>query len=428
MIHEDVKDDLMKKRADRISKLFPPCTLAYSFLLKSDNFKLSIDELYDQMMQFPQVPDARKIFLSPDDTKLFDFQDVDLFQISLNKFISLSKDELVEILNNFYFSVLPDEVCLLNPPEIDIPQTLLVYRHLFPEMTEEEMLNELSSPCLIAYFHYHKLIFDLEDFPIPELQPPESFYYFDQLPTPEKALLSIFCANRTNQMNLIDILQIKRNTEIYIGPEKKPAYMNTTIDDISLLVEKSHIFYFVDNTIQVYPPLILSNYFEYNRDFSYRPNENPCLIYSPEDETEQNDNESSSPETKTNSLYPYIERILEDIGSDVHNFTVSQICEHVYAQRIGCGHLLFGEEDISVDELFDGISKWLNEHAERDFRSGPNNNELLDERRKKLTSTNLDRRNDELMNQILIEYPFLGSDETNIPIQDDGILYKLKGT
>lgn len=432
--NEDVIDDLMKRRADRISKLFPPCILAYSFLLKSKNFKLTIDELYDNMMKFPQVPDARKIFLSPEDTKLFDFQDVDLFQISLLNFISLDKDELSEVLNNYYFNILSDEICILNPPEIDVAQTLLVFRHLYPEMSESEMLNELNEPRFIAYYHYHKLDFDSEEFPIPELQPPESFYYFNEMPTPEKALLSIFCANRTNQMNLIDIQQIKRSTEIYIGPEKNAAYMNTTIDDIFSLVEKSHIFYFVDNTIQVYPPLILSNYFEYHTEFFYRPNANPCLVYSADEQVQKDqDDESTSQETKTNSLYPFIVRILQDIGTDVHNFTFLQIFEHVYAQRIGCDHLIFGEEDVSVEDLKNGILKWFDEYAEKDLisnfqKSQNSNNEMLEERRKKLASTNLDQRNDELNSQMLIEYPFLGSDETVIPQQDDGILYKLKGT
>ena len=54
-------DDLIKKRVERISKLFPPLVLAYSFLLKADNHQLSIDELYEDIMQFPQVPDTRKI-------------------------------------------------------------------------------------------------------------------------------------------------------------------------------------------------------------------------------------------------------------------------------------------------------------------------------------------------------------------------------
>ncbi|KAK8887379.1 hypothetical protein M9Y10_038419 [Tritrichomonas musculus] len=435
--NDEMRKDLIKKRADRISKLFPPCTLAYSFLLKSNNFKLSLNELFDQIMQFPQASDSRKIFLSPDDTKLFDFQDIDLFQISLNKFIDFTPTELLSVLNNCYFNILPNEVCISQPPEVNIPHTLLVFRHLYPDKTENEIYNEISKPRFIAYFHYHKLNLDPNVTPIPKLQPPESFFYFNQDPSPEQALLSIFCAKRTDQIQLNEILRIKRYTPIYIGPDKNEKSMNTAIDDLFELVQKSHIFHFVDDTIQVYPPLILSHYFDYEARFVYRPNENPCLIHPFDDENQIENEELSFASSQTsNALFSDVERLLDRIGK-VTNFTFSQIFQHVVSQQIGCDQYIFGESEVSINDIKNAISKWIDKHAESDLiskiqGSENNNQELIEERKISLLSSQKDRINGYLIEQLSEEYSLLKPDSLEFETADDEIrredktLYKLK--
>ncbi|OHT03710.1 hypothetical protein TRFO_06518 [Tritrichomonas foetus] len=436
--HESMSD-IIKMRANRISELFPPCTLAYSFLLKSRNFKLSKDELFEKIIQFPQVDDARRVFLSPSDTRLFGFQDIDFFQVPIKEFINFSPDELIQILDNSYFYVGPNEVWLEYPPEIDIEHTLLVYRHLYPQMSNQDFIESLNRPRFIAYFHYHKLEIDLNNYEIPSLQPEESFFYFKEQPQPEYALLNIFCANRTDNLPFLKIQEIKRNTTIFIGPEKKPLDLAVLLGDLIELITNCHFFEFVDDRVQAYPPLFFSTYFNYNQPYTYQANGAPCLIRSPTDTntTEEDDSIMVDPAVSS-KIFPYIEKLMADIGDDVPNFTHTQIFQHVAAQYFGCDQHIYHENaSISIEEIKNGISKWVQENAQRDLLSKlkneiqwfENETKKMLEARKQSLNIMPDIRTDELMERIGEEYPFLKPDQDELEYElelNDSELYKLK--
>ena len=416
-------DDYPKLRAKRISELFPPCDLAYSFLLKAKDHRMNKEYLLNQMINFPKVLDSRSIFLSRSDAELFGFQDVDILQVPIKEYIDFSIDELNQVLNNPYFSMNNQEVWLTLAPEILVDKTLLVFRHLNPNMSEEMIMKELNKNILIANYHYHKLDFNPYLNPIPPLMPPESFFLYDEIPPPQIVLLSIFCAYRTDTIPINQIMEIRKTQKIYIGPDEKTIDISTVLGNFVDVVVKNHMFELVDDLITVNPPILFTNNITFSNHYQYRENGIPTLLKLSPDSLDKSDENIDSDSKIAEKLFPYFEKMMENIKSNVNHFTKLEIFQHICAQYIGYDKNVFGEDTkIPVNQILDSIQSWINEYAEDDFVlqmqnkiSKPTDESELPDSLKELLQPN--QRNPKinaLMDQIGNEYPFLRPDAPEI--------------
>jgi hypothetical protein len=142
-----------KWRAQRISRLFPPAALAYSFLLKAPGHSLSVAELHRLICRFPLVADAITVHLLPRECLQFGLDGTFLDQ-PLEFFVDFTVDDLISVLQDSCFAVTPDGVSLASPPEIDVGRTLSFLRQISRSADD---YAAAASQSFIAYFHCHRV-------------------------------------------------------------------------------------------------------------------------------------------------------------------------------------------------------------------------------------------------------------------------------
>ena len=226
---------LPERRAERLSEIFPVHILAYSCVLKSPGGRIGLEELLQEILSFPDVPDARDIYLIRDEGDLFGLGDVDNFDVPLGHFVKFEMEDLKQVLNSPPFLMQKDEVVLTQAVEYNMVKTLNVLRHIFPDDSELE-LNQKINRGLIAYFHKQKI--NTTGLCYPPLLSSEVFLKFQRTPTREEALLCLFCAKRTNVIPLSQYTFWQYSEFITIGEQRVP--IGEIIGDIIPVVLNSH--------------------------------------------------------------------------------------------------------------------------------------------------------------------------------------------
>jgi len=236
------------RRAEIISELCPPTTLAYSFLLREPSHRLALGDLFQLICNFPHVEGACSPSLLPPEACFFDDASLTLKRPIAN-YVLFTLSDLTSLLEDDRFTISNGFVSLSNPPEPDIEKTLFVLRHIWPN--ESEFERKACHYDFVSYFHYFRL-FD-ESVYCPELHPNIFAGTFDPKPCPEEALIQLFCHKRTKKLHIQDYFSLQSSIVLHIA-DQPDVMIGAVIGDILSVVMNSQIFRLDGQEIRLHPP------------------------------------------------------------------------------------------------------------------------------------------------------------------------------
>ena len=388
--HPSVTGDPAKWKADRLSQIIPAHVLAYSCILKSPNHRISLADLLNEMLSFPDVPDARNIYLLPEEIDGFDCDEDDTpFRVSISHYIRFDMSDLMKVLTPDHFCIENEQVTLAKPVRRDLSKTLVALRHLFPDDDEYEFRRKASAG-LISYFH--KLKLKPEEVRYPELLNPEDFLYFEERPAPYQALVCLFLSQRTNVIPLSEYVDLRYSVQVFIGSQK--VSIGSVIGDVASVILRSHFFAMDDDAITMYPPIFYDVLFTSDTNaYRYKPGESMSIIPSPIGKIRRNPiapEAATKPKAERRSYERYFQAFKRTLSED-STFTADDIFSYVSATFCP-SQFLQGMQRSDAERLRHEITVWIEKNAEEVVQA-----DVIEE------STQLVKLRLEKMNRLLID-------------------------
>ena len=349
-------------KANRLSQIIPAHILAYSCIVKSPNQCISLDDLLTEMLSFPDVPDARNVYLLPEEIDGFDFDEEDsLFRVSISHYIRFDMGDLMKVLSADHFVIANGQVMLKKRVNRDLSKTLIALRHLYPDDDEKEFRRKADAG-FISYFHKQRL--KPEEIYYPSLLNPRAFLYFDEKPSPEQALVCLFLSRRTNTIPLSVYVDLQYSEQVLIGSQR--VHIGSIIGDVVSVIMKSHFFVIDDDSLTMYPPIFYDVLFTCDTNaYRYKPGESTSIIRSPMNKIRKSAiavEVVKKPKVERRSYERYFDAFRRSLKPS-STFTPQDIFEYVLATF--CPSQFFQPMQTNdLERLKQEITVWIGKNAE----------------------------------------------------------------